>query len=204
MRWNPNKTGAPFSSSRPTFGEIASRVAPWSVRQRLSNAAWSRSWGLVLAEEDDEERLIDGWLRRVSCPTMSTRPAPPGDFTARVMARIDAGPVIATPSRSRAQSNSTAVERLCVVGGAFGISALLVVTTCLLAVALAPNAVLALLNMAVGALVSIVLLLGPILDALSALITSEPFMLVLVALVAGALLLWSRVLRPTARLAGEA
>lgn len=199
MRWNPNRAADLLSSRRTALSDMAARTAQHDTRQILLPAALPTVYA-----PDEEERLVDDWLRLVSQPASSARPAPPGDFTARVMARLDAGPVVAPQPLPRSRVHATMVERFCIVGSVFGVSILLVAATCLLTVLLAPSVILSVLNVLVAGIVSVLLLLGPLFDALNALAANPSLMCAFLVLIAGALALWSRVLYPAARLAGEA
>jgi hypothetical protein len=197
VRWNPNRATDLLASGRTVLNDMAARTAQHGMRQILPPAA-------PLPVPDDEERLIDDWLKVVSQPALSTRPAPPGDFTARVMARLEAGPVVTPQPIVRTQSSATLAERLCAVGGVFGVSILLVMATCVITALFTPNIAFAVLNAVVGVFVSMILLLGPLFDALNALASNPSLIVAIFALAAGALALWSRVLSPTARITGEA
>lgn len=203
MRWNQTRAADLLSSGRSILSDIAARTGPHSIRQSLPPAAEPLPRAPLAAPTDDDA-LIDDWLTRVSQPARIQRPAPPSDFTARVMARLEASPDVAPRPIPPARSRPTTIEHLCLVGGVVGISILLVTTTYLLTALLAPNAIFTVLNTVVAALVAVFLLLGPLLDALSALAANPSLMCALLVLIAGALALWSRVLHPAARLTGEA
>ena len=206
MRWNPNRAADLLSTGRTVLSDMAARTVQHGMRQTqiLPPAAPQSLGAPLIIPDDEEEQLVDDWLKLVSRPAPHTCPAPPGDFTACVMARLEAGTVVASQPIPRARSRATIVEHLCVVGGVFGVSILLVVTTCVLTALLAPNVVFVVLNALVGAVVTVLLLLSPLVDALNALVANPPLMCALLALVAGALALWSRVLHPAASLTGEA
>ncbi|MGH2517509.1 MAG: hypothetical protein ACRDHP_17805 [Ktedonobacterales bacterium] len=152
----------------------------------------------------DEDGRIDDWLTTVSRCVPTTRLAPPSDFTARVMARLEAGPTVAPVPTVRTQPNASLLERLCVVGGVFGVSFLLVAATLVIMLLLTPATMFTLLNALVAALVAVLLLAGLLFDALNALAANPSLVCLLLALVAGMLALWSHVLHPAVRTPGEA
>ena len=203
MRWNQTRAADLLSSGRTALSDIATRTGPHSLRH-IQPPAGRPLPRAPHAAPNDEERLVDDWFKQVSQPARRTRPAPPDDFTARVMARLEAGPVVAPRPITPPRSLPTIIEHLCLVGGVFGVSILLIAATCLLTALAAPNAVFTVLNALVGAFVAVFMLLGPLFDAMSALAANPSLMCALLVLIAGALALWSRVLHPAARLTGEA
>lgn len=210
MRWNPNKTADLLSSGRTAVSDWAARTVQRGARQTVSPGRPSSPSHMLLAKpEDDAGRMVEDWLRTARHSALCTRPVIPDDFTARVMARLETTPAVAsqrTPiahSRSRPQPPATLFGRLCMASGMLGVAMLLVALAGLVTVMVAPNVALTLLNAAVGALVSVLLLLGPLFDALDALASNQPVMLASVMVLVGIFVLCSRVFRP-ARLAEEA
>lgn len=203
MRWNQTKAADLLSSGRAVLSDIAARRGYADPCQHMS----PRGQPLRRASHGapaEKERLVDDWLTCASQPMRGARPTTPDDFTARVMARLEAGPVVAPRPITPAKSRPTIIEHLCLVSGVFGVSILLIVATCLVTALLAPNVIFTVLNALVAAFVAICMLLVPLLDALGALVANPTIMCALLVLVAGALALWSRVLYPAARLTGEA
>jgi len=201
VRWNQNRTTDPLITGRTDERNRAARSARYGMRQMLPPVAVP-SLRAPLIVPDDEEWLVDDWLKVASQPRSCTRATPPGDFTARVMARLETSATVAPqpPARRRA----TIVEHLCVVGGVFGLSILLVAATCIITALLAPKAVFIALHFLVGGLVFVLVLLGPLVDALTALAGSPSLIFAFLVCIGGALALWSRFLRPAVRLTGEA
>ena len=162
-----------------------------------------------IAEPSQEALEAEDWLRTAVRPAVGPRPAAPGtpsDFTARVMARIETPtstpqPIAVAPRR---QPLGPMLRPLGIVGGAVGFSGLLVLASLVVAFLLAPAALILLLNTLVGVLVSALLLLTPLFDAAAVLAANNALMLALSALVAGFVVVWSRVQTSSAQLAREA
>lgn len=210
MRWNPNKAADLLSSGRTVVSDWAARTVPRGVRQTVSPARSSSTSHVLLAKPDDDvEPIVEDWLRTARHSILCTHPAIPDDFTARVMARIETTssvaprPIPITHAQSRPQPPATLFGRLCVAGGMLGAALLFVALAGLVTVMVAPNIALTLLNAVVGALISVWLLLGPLIDALDALASNQTLMLAIVMLLVGIFALCSRIFRPV-RLAGEA
>ena len=147
----------------------------------------------------------DEWLRTTARPLGGPRPVlppAPSDFTARVMARIEApAPVVSTPQQ---RPLADILRPLGIAGGLIGFSGLLVLASLAFAYLAAPAALVTLLNMIVAALVTTLLLLTPLLDAAAALAANSTLMFGLVALTAGFAVIWSRMGSPSTQLAREA
>lgn len=147
----------------------------------------------------------DEWLRTAARPLGGPRPVlspAPSDFTARVMARIEAPAPVVSPPLER--SLADALRPLGIAGGLIGFSGLLVLASLAIAYLAAPAALLTALNMLVAALVTVLLLLTPLLDAAVALAANSTLMFGLVALTAGFAMIWSRMVNSSTQLAREA